>query len=464
MRELRNLIHDIHKGKNPESNLKRYKDMAIQIYNDYAALELTLSGYMMLQEAEEEKPELAAKEKRIIDSICQAIGGLAEENGDYEEIISVMSELRQEITDKMDLFTAYTDRLICYEYVLNRMELRYISEKELDKRFADVDEELVLQQIMRYLFSDDNQRVIQDKLNILVGQIPVHMTKSKLFEKIKEAATLYKGGDKSSLDNFIYMLRTSAMVYEPRKYTGEYPDCEEVLERLAKADYKTVEQAEYEEMTALLEKGARTIHELTDFYYTLQKVVNGIYALCLTLPYGSGDSKVVRETKAIWCHLAKREYEDEMLIPLEGKIEKYVEQSSYLESVLFEIKSSYKRELTEMGMEKFFENLFLVSNLLSDSLFIDLEKSLEEETAEDAYVQEQTEKFLQELSDKLSMVSRPVKKAIMGRMLESLPRFFQSTEEIEQYIRVNLLGCQDKAEKYIVITILRDLIQEEQEW
>ena len=32
------------------------------------------------------------------------------------------------------------------------------------------------------------------------------------------------------------------------------------------------------------------------------------------------------------------------------------------------------------------------------------------------------------------------------------------------YIRVNLMGCQDKAEKCVVLTMLADLIREEQEW
>lgn len=462
MRELKSLIQDIHKGKNLESNLKRYKDMAVQIYNDYAALELTMSGYVLLQEALEEKPELAAKEKRMIDSVCQSLGSLAEGNCDYVGMISEMSGMRQEITDKMDLFTAYTDRLICYEYVLNRMELTYLSEKEIDERFADVEEETVLRQIMGHIFSDEDPGAIQDKLNVVIGQIPVHMTKSKLFEKIRETATLYKGGDKSSLDSFFYMLRTSSMLHKPQKYADEYPDIKKVLERLAETDYKAVEKAEYEELKELVENGGKMLYDLTDFYYTLQRVVNRIYALCLSLPYENGEGGDVQVAKEIWRHLAKQEYKDEMLVPLEGRIEKYVEQSSYLEAVLFEIESSYKKELKNMGLEKFFKDFLLVSKLLSDSLFIDLDKEMAEETADAAYVQEMTENFLQELSDQLSLVSRPVKKAIMGRILESLPKLFQSTEEIEEYIRVNLFGCQNKAEKYIVMTILRDVM--EQEW
>ncbi len=46
-----------------------------------------------------------------------------------------MNHLRDEITDKMDVLTAYTDRMICYEYVLNRMELKYLSRKNCQRNW-----------------------------------------------------------------------------------------------------------------------------------------------------------------------------------------------------------------------------------------------------------------------------------------------------------------------------------------
>lgn len=458
---LKRLIQEIHKGKNLESNLKVYRDLAVQTYCDYAALELTFASFTMIQEIAEEKEELAAKEKTVIDSICLALEELGSGTADYDAVIGRMQKLRQEITDKMDLFTAYTDRLICYEYVLNRMELKYLSAKELNQRLAAFDEEAYMQSINAWLFASKDQSVIRDKMRFVVGQVPVHMTKSKLFEKIGEAMTLYKDGDRSALDDFVYMVRTAAMVYEPEKCVGEYPAFEEVLDRLMKADYTNMKEAEYEEMVQLLEEGARSIHQITDFYYSLQKVVNGIYAVCLTLPYCVEENKLGKACRSIWACLAKKEYRDEMLYPLEGRIEESVEKTSYLESVLFEIKTSYKKELEKLELTGFFEDFSLVANLLSDSLFIDLDKVAKEEKVDAGYVKKRTEELLDELSEKMSQVSRPVKRAMMGQILEKLPMMFQRAEEVQEYIRTNLFGCQDKAEKCIVMTILWDLIQEE---
>ena len=169
----------------------------------------------------------------------------------------------------------------------------------------------------------------------------------------------------------------------------------------------------------------------------------------------------MKECRSVWVCLAEKECRDEMLEPLEGQIEDLLEKTSYLEAVLLEIKSSYKRELEDFGLTEFYDDLVIVANLLSDSLFVDLEWAAKEEKADAAYVQKRTEELLSELTQKLSEVPRPVKRAVMGQILEKLPLTFGKTEEVQEYIQVNLMGCQDKAEKCVVMMILWDLMQED---
>ena len=156
-----------------------------------------------------------------------------------------------------------------------------------------------MQQLSGYLFADRDQSVIREKLRLVLGQIPVHMTKGKFSQRVSEALTLYKDGDRRALEDFIYMIRTSAMVYEPAKYVGEYPAFETILHRLETADYTSMEEDLYHELADLLEEGARQIHEVTDFYYSLQKVVNCMYALCLMVPYQEKESRIFRKNNII---------------------------------------------------------------------------------------------------------------------------------------------------------------------
>ncbi len=229
------------------------------------------------------------------------------------------------------------------------------------------------------------------------------------------------------------------------------------------ADYTGLPEAAYHKLTAGLEEGARQIRALTDFYYGLQKVVNSIFAMCLLQRHQQPDreGRLVKACRSIWVCLAQRQYRDEMLEPLEGKIEPLLEKVSALESVLTEIRASYGDELGTAGLTAFYDDLVLVANLLSDSLFVDLEQSSKEERADAAYVQRRTEELLEELLKKLNKVSRPVRRALMGLVLEKLPMMFEKNHEVQEYIQVNLMGCQDKAEKCVVMMILWDLMQEE---
>lgn len=461
---MKKMIQDIHKGKNVNENLRRYAETAIQTYADYGTLELTFSAYTLLEEILEKEERYAKEEEETIQKVLVSLFELSRGDCLFDKLAQQMDTLRGEITKKMDLLTAYTDRLICYEYVLNRMELRFMPEKELNRSLAGFSEEEYMDKLKQYLFGDRDKQIMHDKLRLVVGQVPVQMTKGKLFERIGEALTLYNGDDRSSLDRFLYMLRTASMVYEPAHYVGQYRELERILTCLEEADYVHLTKEQYDKLVELLENGSKEIHELTDFYYLAQRVLNGIYALCVILPHVRKESPIQRTGRQICHSLADRVCQEEMLLPLEGHIEALVEKSSYLESVLFEIQSSYGEELDKEGLTSLFEDFVLVANLLSDSLFVEL-SGKDEEKVDAAYVQSCANQLFDELTEKLSQVSRPVKRAIMGQVLEKLPIVFQNSEEVEQYIRVNLMGCPDKAEKCIVLTMLWDLMmEEEKEW
>lgn len=461
---MKHLIQDIHKGKNVRENLRRYAEIAVQTYADYGTLELAFSAYTFAEEALEGVNKYSEEEETIIQMVFDSLSVLSQTECEYEKLARQMHTLREEIIQKMDLFTAYTDRLICFEYVLNRMELSFLTEKELLKVLASFPEQEYMDRLTRYLFGSRDQQVMHEKIRLVIGQLPVHMTKGKFFERIEEALTLYKGDDRSALDRFLYMLRTASMVYEPAHYVGQYTELEQILTCLEEADYAHLSKVQYDRLAEMLEQGSEKIHALTDFYYMLQKITNGIYALCKILPYVKKQSPIQKSGRQIFGCLGAGKCEEGMLVPMEGKIEPLVEASSYLESVLFEIQSSYDKELAKEDLTMLYEDLMIVANLLSDSLFMDLMKS-EEEKADDLYVQSCGKQLFDELAEKMSHVSRPVKRAIMAQVLEKLPIVFKNAEEVEQYIRLNLMGCSDKAEKCVVLTILNDLImEEEQEW
>ena len=80
------------------------------------------------------------------------------------------------------------------------------------------------------------------------------------------------------------------------------------------------------------------------------------------------------------------------------------------------------------------------------------------------YVRQCSEQLREELSQQFLQLSRPLKRAVTSQLLEKMPLMFSNMQELEEYIRVNLFGCQDRAEKAVVMLLLQELMQEEKGW
>ncbi len=49
---------------------------------------------------------------------------------------------------------------------------------------------------------------INYKIQDVIGQLPVRLTKNKFFEMLSDGMSVYEGGTKESLNSFLYMIRT----------------------------------------------------------------------------------------------------------------------------------------------------------------------------------------------------------------------------------------------------------------
>jgi len=450
---MRQVVRNLMQGKNVSKGLEEYRNLVLEAYGAYGALDLTFSAYTLVEEVAEGKGD------HSIDQLLKALKDLANEGADTEKILNQMVELRQEITDKMDFFTAYTDRLICYEYVLNRMELKYLDPAEMDKRLKDFDQKSFMQRLKFFLFSDRDQAMIQEKIRMVMGQIPVRMTKAKFYDRLRESLTLYKGATKGALEDFLYILRTSAMIYEPAAGREDYPEFFKDFNKLEEANYKEVSLKKFQELRACLDRASLWIYAITDYYYSMQKLVNGIYGQCLLRRYGLGQDKLTKACASIWNCLAQGQCQEELLRPLEGRIESWVEKTTYLESVFTEISQSYQKEIEDLDMTQDFRDMELLTKLMSDSLFIDLERVEDETELKAKDVNKACDLLIEDLDRKFKEVKKPVRRAIMGQVLEKLPMIFQGADQVMEYIETNLMACQDQAEKMVVVDLIEEMME-----
>ncbi|MDE5864143.1 MAG: hypothetical protein K2H34_07345, partial [Lachnospiraceae bacterium] len=215
-KEDKTVIREMVKHKNLEINIPAYGVAYINAVYEYSLIRLVL-GYYTMKEVEQDTGQVSADAflaqamERIHTLLFQTILGkdsVEDDKAALEEIHSV----REELTEKMTVLTAYTDTLQIYEYVLNRIEYRITGEK------IDVDETELAAKVFGYLFNDRDKMVVNSKIQMVTGQLPIRMTKNRFFDYLTDTLNIYKGSDKSSVDGFVDMLQSAALLELPKGY------------------------------------------------------------------------------------------------------------------------------------------------------------------------------------------------------------------------------------------------------
>ena len=388
--------------------------------------------------------------------ICDESEDVREQLGALKDQIEpALREARKSNKDRMEFFTALTDRLIAYEYVLNRCELRYSPEKNLDDFLKSNPEDAFLNRLIIYLTRDRDQRVFGTKLQSVVGEIPIQITKNKLFERISGTLSLYMDSDETALNEFIYMLRMAGLVIRPDETVlKEYPLLDQTLRDLEETDLAAMPEEVYNRLRDEVFTLSGKLQYVMDFYVELQRCTNDLLALCLVRKWVTEEVGLLGNTEKEAVVNCLQEPDENFLVPLEGRIEAVSER---LQRQMAQV------EAPDMNGEEEEEYLDIatLARLLSNSMFADIDPLfVESKKVTKEMIREKEDALFEEFSAAMKASGKPVKKAIIAKLLEKLPPFLLSQDEISEYVRTNLFGCRDKAEKCAVMAILIEMMED----
>ena len=155
------------------------------------------------------------------------------------DLLSSRLERLSKTASAMEANTAYTDAFQAYEYVLNRLEGRF-EPQLMGNRSVQPDEEEWTAEIMAYITDTDEAMVVNERIQSVVGQLPIRLTRNKFFAMVEEGLSVYKGGPVSSLDDMLYILRSEAMLARPEDMETGYEDLHSILREFERADFKAV--------------------------------------------------------------------------------------------------------------------------------------------------------------------------------------------------------------------------------
>ncbi|MDO4166651.1 MAG: amidohydrolase family protein [Eubacteriales bacterium] len=476
--KIRNCVNELNRQQDVKTLLPEYVEQSMRLHDSYARIKMMMEYYIFYEVISEGINPYIETAQETIDALNQVIGQVysmeyTEEQGKIWR--DALLSMRQEVMDRMQVLTGYVDCFVVYEYILNRIQYRF-EEREIlpeDTAFA--------QEVMSFIFGSQDNVTINDNLRLVVGQLPMRMTRRHYFDLIRECISVYKGSDISSLEGFLYMFRTSAMLYRDAGQEKYFTEFAKVLEELAEVDFETMDQKMYDIYAEKIRINASKLNDLSDLYMQIGALINETYTVVVAAPYIGEEEPMTQADQVIqgiqalfteqdspvWTQAEEAlDTEEERLAWLgekltfaEGKQEKLYDSINVAEAALEEIVHAHKTEIEELGKQEDFVLLHQVSMLNSNSVFAPLEEQTEEAQVTAEMAEAETEKLIGELKELFQGQSRMLRRAIMAGTIEKLPTFFSSAQEVADYIINSLNQCDDEAEKYASKQLILDLIR-----
>jgi hypothetical protein len=469
---MKHISSEIRKGNLLEENIPQLFNYLANQYYSYAGVRLSMHYYAFYEAFCDDEDIWSIEAKEITSKLNHIIQNyiLQSKSGkERMEAVQSVDAIRNEIMKRMNMLTIYTDMFQIYEYVLNRVEYRF---KQSER--AVVDEEFA-RDILRYIFDTQDNLVINEKIREIIGQLPLRMTKQKYFDLLKDSLHVYLGSDRSSLDTYLYMLRTSATLYREDGMDTYYPILWEKKEYLSGLSYKDLTKAEYEKALSALRIATLMLETETTVYYSLQEIVNEVYALLLCSSYegmASSDYEeadkaaftIIREINIPFTESMKHELALEVLeqfTKIEGVQEELADELSRLEDALYDIDNNHRKLAESLMLDTLLRVLLHSRKLLSNSLFINLDETTIEETVDELRMEEEISKLIGELTKLFEEQDRMIGRAVMANTINKMPVFFKDHKEVMDYVLYSLERCSDSSEKSACVEIIQDIMKEE---
>ena len=465
---MKKISEEIIKGKNLQENLSVYARRMMGIYNDYSFVRLSMNYftyYEMVSEAESRDENL----KEIMDSFNKIVsqGIIGSKSGlEWEKLVEDTDNIRNKVINIMKGLTSYADIFNIYEYCLNRVEYRF---KDGSQFLKQTDEDLT-SEFLQYILKEQDNVVINSRISEVVRQLPMRMTKNKFFELLREGLKVYKGNSISGVEDFLYMIRTTALI-EVSEYTELLSDdMKSIYNEFKNTKFSQITKEKYDDLKAKTEFAVDYIMRSVNMYMLLAELINDVYVIILSSAYRMDESKdgiicnaIIKKVNNMFSEKELSEIYDDItedFIKLEGRQEALQTKFSSYEYVIDEVLDNHSDMLQSLMLEKVYNSLKRIMALESGSIFVEFYERNESE-ADQQYIEKVTEELTEQLSRFFAENEKLVNRAVMAHVLSGLPVFFNNTEEIKSYIYNSLNGCSDTAEKSAVTEILRQLQQED---
>lgn len=470
-KKIKNLSQEIRSGKQLQENIPQLLNYMADYYQTYAEVRLVLHYYAFYEAYLDEEDTWSKEAKAAVTQLNHMVKNhlISPCSGAVrEKAIREADDLRKEISKRMNMLTVYTDIFQIYEYVINRLEYRFKEKSE------PVDEIEFEKEILRYIFADEDNFIINEKIREIIGQLPIRITKQKYFDLLLDSLNAYLGSDEENLKSYLYIIRTSAMLYREEGMEDYYPELAKRMQQLAAVDFKNMTKQTFDQCVGTLRVATLMLETEITVYFGLQEMINEVYTMLLCTTYAgmvenehgaAADSAmtILGEINESFLGTEKAELSDEFLdrfTDMEGVQEDLSYELTVLEDAFYEINHTHKDLARSMMLDQLLQVLERSEKLLSNSLFIDLEEDRKEEIVDEELLEKESNTLITEISAMFENQDKIVSRAIIANTLNKMPVFFKDHTEVMDYVRYSIERCSDASEKVACIEIINAIMSE----
>ena len=453
---------DIKKGKNLERSLSAFAKDLSAAYGSSAILNLSMNyaNYFVNSKEKETDRSFAG----IGDKINALIKSTIVEGNVSKESIEEIENIREEVKARVDAATAFLSAFENFNYVLSRK----LPNKEYEGKEFDTDDEA--RKILEYIFEDDDNIMINSKIQRVISELPIRYTKGKFFDIIETSIDRYTGAEKKALKAFAYMVRQAGMIYDVDNMQKLYPELADEFEYFKNFEFDKATKKQILTESIKLNSTIARCSELTDDGILVMEVVNDLYAVLINWDSINKEDAEL-ETEMITFTNESFANEDrsleefeakvvEIFTKLEGKLEAVYEDLMSYEGTLFDVQNRFVKEASEYGYKDKYDDLYKCSILKQGSLFADLNDLEDTGLTETADLDKLKDTLKSEFDRIFNEVDRSVRRGIMAQVIGSIPVYFENRTEVMDYIRSSLASCNSREELVGTINAVTEIICE----
>lgn len=459
---MKDLVNNISKKKNLEVNLPKFGNEMMTVYYRYSSVRLAMNHYTyneILSEKKDNDSNSEAGLKKLADQYFSIISDNVVKTvigSELEEAVDNINHIRNNIISVMKGLTSLVDIFNIYEYVMNRIEYRFKDGSDVNMK----DDETFTRELMQYMLVREDKAIMNARITEAIRQLPIRMTKSRFFELLKEGIRVYKDSEKTSVDDFIYMIASSSMIYTDEYAYKISEDINQIIKEFENTDFMSIDEEHYSKLREKLIYAIDYVQRTIDEYMLLAELVNDVYVILLSTPYADTDC----EERNILLEILENKDSDsveEALVRLEGKQESLYATYSKSEYLISEVLEKQKNMVESLMLSPLYNSLNVISTLESGSLFVEFDRQISHDMADEDYVINKFNDLSEQLNQFFSKHSKLINRAVMAHILSSLPVFFNNVDEIQNYVYSSISGCSDVAEKTACAEIFAMMMEED---